>query len=182
MRGVETCFKKSNLCDQHAVCDPGENTGGIAQDEFDCFAEYKKRGFTPKGATQRCQSVFHNEASVAENLSLGIVMIEAVPCDGNPTCWKRADQTLALDERFCDNDLLTIWVPGRNPYSIQVLFVQCTMCMPFIRPPRCRQKWQLCSMSPSFSDRPDRCDLDNIALVVCLCTRVPKKPTKWHCQ
>ena len=116
MMGVEKCFKNSNLCNQHPVCDPGENTGAIAQDEFDCFDEYKKRGFTPKGATHRCQSIYHNEESVAENLSLGIVMIEAVPCDGNPTCWKRADQTLALDERFCDNDLLTIWVPGRNPF------------------------------------------------------------------
>ena len=117
VRGIDTCFKKSNLCDQHPVCDPGENTGGIAQDEFDCFGEYKKRGFTPKGATHRCQSVYHNEASVADNLSLGIVMIEAVPCDGNPTCWKRPDQTLAPDERFCDDDLLTFWVPGGRPDS-----------------------------------------------------------------
>ena len=114
VRGIDTCFKKSNRCDQHPVCDPGENTGGIAQDEFDCFLEYKKGGLTPKGATQRCQSVFHNEASVAENLSLGIVMIEAVPCDGNPTCWKPDNQNLAPDESFCDNDLLTKWVPGER--------------------------------------------------------------------
>ena len=46
--------------------------------------------------------------------SLGIVMIEAVPCDGIPTCWKGANGILALDERFCDNELLTICVPGEN--------------------------------------------------------------------
>ena len=117
MRGVETCFNNSNLCDQHPVCDPGEETGGIAQDEFGCFEIYKEKGLTPKGATLLCQSVHHNEASVKANLSLGIVMIEAVPCDGNPTCWKRPDQTLAPDERFCDNDLLTVWVPGGRPDS-----------------------------------------------------------------
>ena len=162
MKGVQRCLRNTLLCDQHPACDPGEDTGKIAQDEFGCFEEYKKKGLTAKAGTQPCQSVHHNEESVKANLSLGIVMIEAIPCDGNPSCWRRSD------ERFCDNDLLTIWVPGRNPYSIQVLFVQCTMCMPFLRPPRTPQKWQFCSMSPSFSDRSDRCDLDNIALVVCL--------------
>ena len=178
VKGVDTCFKNTNLlCDQHPACDPGEDTEGVAWDEFGCLKEYKKKGLTPKDATYQCQSVHHNEESVKANLSLGIVMIEAVPCDGNPTCWnKRPEETLAPDERFCDNDLLTFWVPGNNLYSC-FLFG-----MPFLRPSSCRQKWHLCSMSPSFSDRSNRCDLDNIALVVCLCTSVPKKPTKWHCQ
>ena len=117
VRGVDTCFKNINLCDQHPVCDNGE-------DEVDCFEEYKEKGLTPKDATQQCQSIDHNEESVKANLSLAIVMIEAVPCDGNPTCWKNAD------ESFCDNDLLTIWIPGRN------LFV-CAMHNvhpPFLRP------------------------------------------------
>ena len=114
MRGVETCFMKSNLCDQHPVCDPGEKTGEIAEDEFDCFEKYKEKDLTPKDATFQCQSVHHNEVSVAANLSLGIVMIEAVPCDGNPTCWKPDNQNLAPDESFCDNDLLTKWVPGER--------------------------------------------------------------------
>ena len=123
MKGIETCFKnKTLLCNQHPTCDPGEDTEGIAWDEFGCLKEYKKKGLTPKDATYQCQSVHHNEESVKANLSLGIVMIEAVPCDGNPTCWKRPEETLAPDERFCDNDLLTIWVPGKNPYSI-FLFV-----------------------------------------------------------
>ena len=111
MRGVERCLKNTNLCNQHPACDPGEDTGDIAQDEFDCLEEYKKKRLTPEDATQLCQSVHHNEASVEANLSLGIVMIEAVPCDGNPTCW-RSDHTLAPDETFCDNELLTTWVPG----------------------------------------------------------------------
>ena len=120
MNGVETCFKNSNLCDQHPVCDPGEETEGIALDEFAqdgirCLEKYKEKGLTPKDATFKCQSIYHNEASVAAKDSLGIVMIEAVPCDGKPTCWKRPDQTLAPDESFCDNDCLTIWVPGGRP-------------------------------------------------------------------
>ena len=119
MRGVETCFKNINLCDQHPVCDPGEKTDGIAQDEFDCFEKYKEKDLTPKDATFQCQSVHHNEASVAANLSLGIVMIEAVPCDGNPTCWKPTNQNLAPDERFCDNDLLTIWAPGGGGFDLK---------------------------------------------------------------
>ena len=124
MKGVDTCFKNTSLlCDQHPDCDPREYTGkysgkGIAQDELGCFGEYKDKGLTPKDATQQCQSAHHNEDSA--NLSLGIVMIEAVPCDGIATCWERPDQT-ALDERFCDNKLLSIWVPGRNPYSSFVL-------------------------------------------------------------
>ena len=99
------------ICDQHPACDPGEETGKIAWDEFGCFEKYKEKRPTPKDATQVCQSVHHNEESVEEIPSLGIVMIEAVPCDGNPTCWKKANQTLAPDESSCDNDLRTIWVP-----------------------------------------------------------------------
>ena len=115
MRGVDTCFKNTTLCDQHPACDPGEDTGDVAQDEFGCFETYKEKGLTPKDATYKCQSVHHNEESKKANLSLGIVMIEAVCCDGNPTCWKRPDQTLAPDESFCDNDMFTIWVPGTRP-------------------------------------------------------------------
>ena len=115
MRGVNTCFKNTTLCDQHAACDQGEDTEDVAQDEFGCFEVYKDKGLTPKDTTYKCQSVHHNEESKKANLSLGIVMIEALRCDGNPTCWKSPDQTLAPDESFCDNDLLTIWIPGRNP-------------------------------------------------------------------
>ena len=116
VKDVDTCFKNSNLlCDQHPACDPGKGTGDIAWDEFDCFDKYKEKGLTPKDATHQCQSFHHNEASVKANLSLGIVMIEAVRCDEIPTCWKRTKQTLASDERFCDNDLLTIWIPGGRP-------------------------------------------------------------------
>jgi len=111
VKGVDTCFQNINRCDQHPVCDPGEGTGDIAQDEFGCFEEYKEKGLTPKDATHQCQSVHHNKASMEAGLSSGIVMIEAVLCDGIPTCWKRPDQTLAPDERFCDNDWFTTWIP-----------------------------------------------------------------------
>ena len=87
----------------------------FAQDGIRCLEKYKEKGLTPKDATQQCQSVDHNEASVEAGLSLGIVMIEAVPCDGIPTCWKRPGQTLAPDESFCDNDWLAFWIPGGRP-------------------------------------------------------------------
>ena len=112
------CFKNSALCDQHPNCDPEKETEVIAQDEVNCLEEYKKKRLTPKDATHQCQSVHHNEASVAAKISLGIVMIEAVPCDGKPTCWKKPDQTLAPDERFCDNDLCTFWGRGGKHDSI----------------------------------------------------------------
>ena len=114
VKEFEMCFDNINRCDQHPVCDPGEDTDGIAQDEFGCFEIYKEKKLTPKDATYQCQSVHHNEESVAANLSLGIVMIEAVPCDRVPTCWKRGSDTLAQDENFCDNELLTLWVPGKK--------------------------------------------------------------------
>ena len=96
----------SNLCDQHPVCDPGEDTGGIAYDEFNCLESYNKKKLSTKEATYLCQSIYHNEDSVAANHSLGIVMIKAVPCDGIATCWK------AWDESLCDSDFLTKWIPG----------------------------------------------------------------------
>ena len=116
MGGIDICFKNSNLlCDQHPACDPGEETGKIAWDEFGCFEKYKEKGLTPKDATQPCQSIHRNDASVEAGLPMGIVMIEAMPCDGIPTCWKRTNQTLAPDESFCDNDWLTTWIPGGRP-------------------------------------------------------------------
>ena len=66
------CFKNINRCDQHPVCDPGEDTEGVAQDEFGCFVKYKENGLTPTDATIKCQSIDHNEETVAANLSLGI--------------------------------------------------------------------------------------------------------------
>ena len=135
MRGVDNCFKNRNLiCDQHPTCDPAKDTGDpswgedprtrgykdtgdVAWDEFNCFDRYKERRLTPKDATFKCQSVNHNDESKASNLSLGIVMIEAIRCDGNPTCWKKPGEDLAPDETFCDNDLLTKVVPGESLMS-----------------------------------------------------------------
>ena len=108
MGGVEICFKNINRCDQHPVCSPEKNTEGIAFDEFGCLETYKEKGLIPKDATFTCQSTYHNEETVAANLSLGIVMIEAVPCDKIPTCWKRGNETLSPDENLCDNELLTL--------------------------------------------------------------------------
>ena len=138
MRGVKTCFKNINLCDQHPVCDPAEETegtiwDGVAQDEIRCLEKYKENGLTPKEATYKCQSVHHNEESVADKLSLGIVLIEAVPCDGKPSCWKKVNETFAQDESFCDSDFLTIWGPG--------VVYDSFLCWPMT--PRCCEKQKI---------------------------------------
>ena len=103
VNGAKTCFKMINRCDLHPVCDPADGSN-IAEDERDCLDTYN----FPKEATNLCQSVHHNEDSVAANDSLGIVMVKAVPCDGISTCWNESDEIL------CDNDWLTKWIPGRT--------------------------------------------------------------------
>ena len=40
-----------------------------------------------KGATFRCQSLYHNEDTVKANLSKAVLWIKAVPQDGIPECW-----------------------------------------------------------------------------------------------
>ena len=92
MNGVETCFKNINRCDQHPVCDPREDTDGVAEDEVDCFDDYLKKELFPPEATLRCQSPHHNEDSVKVNLSRGVVWIKAVPQDGVSECWKGVDE------------------------------------------------------------------------------------------
>ena len=92
MNGSETCFKNINRCDQHPVCDPREDTDGVAEDEVGCFDDYLKKGLFHPEATLRCQSPHHNEDSVKANLSRGVVWIKAVPQDGVSECWKGVDE------------------------------------------------------------------------------------------
>ena len=91
MAGVETCFKKSPRCNLHAECDPAEGSD-TAEDELDCDAEYREKRLIPKQATYRCQSPIHNEESVRNNKSLGVVWISAALNDGIPECWKGEDE------------------------------------------------------------------------------------------
>ena len=100
VKGVKTCFNSINRCDQHSICDQGVNSGEIALDEYECFGKYKDKGLTSKDATFKCQSPLHNK--------------ETLDADGIPTSWKGTNGILAPDQRFCDNELLTIWVPGEN--------------------------------------------------------------------
>ena len=108
MGGVETCFKKSQHCNLYAECDPAEGSD-IAEDELDCDDEYRKKRLIPRQATYRCQSPMHNEDSVRNNKSLGVVWIRAALNDGNPECWNGEDEI----ERS------TVWVkyylPGLEP-------------------------------------------------------------------
>ena len=89
--GEETCFKKSQQCNLYAECDPAEGSD-TAEDELDCDDEYRKKRLIPKQATFRCQSPIHNEDSVRNNKSLGVVWIRAALNDGNPECWKGEDE------------------------------------------------------------------------------------------
>ena len=88
VKGVKTCFNSINRCDQHSVCDPGVNTGEIALDEYECFDKYKDKGLTSKTPPSSANLPFTIRRHWMQVFSLGIVMIEAVPCDGIPTCWK----------------------------------------------------------------------------------------------
>ena len=103
--GEETCFKKSQQCNLHAECDPAEGFD-TAEDELDCDEEYREKGLIPKQATYLCQSPIHNEESVRNNQSLGVVWIRAVLYDGNPECWKAEDEV----ER--STDWVKYYIPG----------------------------------------------------------------------
>ena len=88
--GEETCFKKINRCDLYAQCDPRKGSD-VAEDEYDCDEQYKKKGLVPKKANFPCQSLHHNEETVA-NLSIGVVYIHAVLQDNNTECWNGVDE------------------------------------------------------------------------------------------
>ena len=105
MAGVETCFKKTARCNLHAQCDPVEGSK-TAEDELDCDAEYRRKRLIPRQATYLCQSPHHNEESVRNNKSLGVVWIKAVLYDGNPECWKAEDEV----ER--STDWVKYYIPG----------------------------------------------------------------------
>ena len=91
VRGVETCVKETARCNLHAECDPAEGSD-TAEDELDCDAEYREKRLIPKQATYRCQSPIHNEESVRNNKSSGVIWIRAALNDGNPECWMGEDE------------------------------------------------------------------------------------------
>ena len=112
MAGVETCLKSIARCNLHAQCDPVEGSDDTtAEDELNCDETYRKKRLIPKEATYRCQSPIHNEESVKNKTSLGVVWIRAALNDGHPECWKREDE----------KERSTFWVkyvfPGLEPYG-----------------------------------------------------------------
>ena len=114
MAGEETCVKNIAKCDFHAQCDPAEGSD-TAEDELNCDEEYRKKRLIPKQATYRCQSPIHNEESVRNNKSLGVVWIRAALNDGNPECWKAEDEV----ER--PTNWVKYYIPGlkqKRNYSI----------------------------------------------------------------
>ena len=92
--GVKTCFKNVNRCNLHPQCDPVDNSkeDKTAEDERDCDEEYRRKKFFSRQATFRCQSPRHNEDSVNNTISRGVVWIKAVLNDGNPECWNNEDE------------------------------------------------------------------------------------------
>ena len=88
---VKTCFQNINRCNIYAQCDPRKGSD-VAEDEYDCDEEYKRKGLVPKKGTFRCQSLHHNEDSVKANLSRGVVYIHAVLQDNNTECWNEEDE------------------------------------------------------------------------------------------
>ena len=110
--GAETCLKQSQRCNLHAECDPVEGSD-TAEDELNCDDEYRKNRLIPKQAAYRCQSPIHNEDTVRNNKSLGVVWIRAALNDGNPECWKEEDE----------KPRSTVWesfyVPGLEPYRME---------------------------------------------------------------
>ena len=103
---TKTCLKLSQRCNLHAGCDPAEGSDGTAEDELNCDTEYRESRFFPKQATYRCQSLHHNEETVRNNQSLGVVWIRAALNDGNPECWKGEDEI----ER--STDWVKYYIPG----------------------------------------------------------------------
>ena len=85
--GVSMCYHKTNLCDLHPVCDNAED-----EDEIKCAESEKYKEEFKKGATFRCQSLYHNEDTVKANLSKAVLWIKAVPQDGIPECWNNEDE------------------------------------------------------------------------------------------
>ena len=108
--GVETCFKNSQRCNLFAQCDPAEDSD-TAEDELNCDDEYREKRLIPKQATYRCQSPHHNDDSVKNNKSFGVVWIRAALNDGKLECWKGEDEI----ERSTEWE--SYGIPGLEPYS-----------------------------------------------------------------
>jgi hypothetical protein len=82
--GLAVCLDPVLRCDMHPQCDGGE-------DEKECEAEYRRRGYLESSATMKCESPHHNSKS-----GTLIVTIWATPCDGREECFQ------GWDERGCD--------------------------------------------------------------------------------
>jgi hypothetical protein len=93
--GIAVCLEPSLRCDMHPQCDEGE-------DEDDCLAEYRRRGFLDSSATMRCESPHHNSESGTPT-----VTIWATPCDGREECFQ------GRDERGCDIGWIAYLLLGR---------------------------------------------------------------------
>jgi hypothetical protein len=86
--GLAVCLDPLLRCDMHPQCDKGE-------DEEECEAEYRRRGYLDSSAIMRCESPHHNSKSDTPT-----VKIWAAPCDGREECFE------GLDERGCDTGFL----------------------------------------------------------------------------
>ena len=107
----------------------------MAEDEADCFDEYKRKGLVSKSANLICQSPVHNVMSpsiwslafnvTAWNINNAfefynftvfpsgiIVEILATCCDGLPECWN------GEDEEYCGSAMfITVLIGKHYPFQ-----------------------------------------------------------------
>ena len=107
--GVSMCYHKTNWCDLHPVCDNAED-----EDEIKCAESEKYKEEFKKGATFRCQSLYHNEDTVKANLSKAVLWIKAVPQDGIPECWNNEDE-------LPTNPYKTYGIPGNILHYLSII-------------------------------------------------------------
>ena len=105
------CITQNSRCDLHPHPDciyRNKNGDMVAEDEEDCFEEYKKKNLVVKSAHFECQSAIHNSnaeeiLSTVYNESGGyeektvipqgiLVQIQATQCDGITECWNDKDE------------------------------------------------------------------------------------------
>ena len=106
------CIHINSRCDLHPHPDCIYEKDGllVAEDEEDCFEEYKKKGMVPKSANLICQSPSHNSMSPAIlstvfnfttneymfNVSIiskgTMVNTMGTRCDGKFDCWNNVDE------------------------------------------------------------------------------------------
>ena len=113
---VSVCLEAVLRCDQHPQCDGGE-------DEHDCEATYRMRGYTAESALHLCESPYHNSGSQTPT-----VTIWATRCDGRKECYR------GTDEEYCNPQWVVYTTMGRAGGVLQctLTFNVQVSCLPWL--------------------------------------------------